>query len=356
VRNNQNLIAATALMCALCVACAGSGGGAGVATVSPATNNSTGSSGSSGSVMPTSYDTGSSGQISTPLPASYGTSPVPAQFATPAGATFDGSSGHYPAPNVSFPVLATGLQFTTDGVSPVSLGQGATATIIGTAPGQYNPSATAVNFQLVIPSANVNAQIQVGLDGATQLVDANPTGLSYVVLGEWGGTGANGVPLGKPLTQSGPVIEYVFGYETPSSAMPKTGQAAFVGTAFGWVYAPNSGRVLEAFVTGNATFSADFTSGKLTGGFTGMGMYNGSSSSAPWNDISVTAPIASGTNRFSGTASVTSTTPQPFGLAASATGHIDGAFFGPSAQNIGAVWSLSDGTASAMGLVQAGHN
>jgi hypothetical protein len=42
-------------------------------------------------------------------------------------------------------------------------------------------------------------------------------------------------------------------------------------------------------------------------------------------------------------------------LSASATGHIDGAFYGPAAQNLGAVWSLSDGTGSALGSVVAGH-
>jgi hypothetical protein len=36
-------------------------------------------------------------------------------------------------------------------------------------------------------------------------------------------------------------------------------------------------------------------------------------------------------------------------LSGSATGHLDGAFYGPAAQNVGAVWSLSDGMKSALG-------
>jgi len=40
-----------------------------------------------------------------------------------------------------------------------------------------------------------------------------------------------------------------------------------------------------------------------------------------------------------------------FSASSSATGHIDGALFGPASQNIGAVWSLSDGTVSAMGTI-----
>jgi hypothetical protein len=42
-------------------------------------------------------------------------------------------------------------------------------------------------------------------------------------------------------------------------------------------------------------------------------------------------------------------------LSGSATGHIDGAFFGPAAQNLGAVWSLNDGSGAALGTVVAGH-
>jgi len=75
----------------------------------------------------------------------------------------------------------------------------------------------------------------------------------------------------------------------------------------------------------------------------------------PWNDVSVAGTIAMGTNKFSGTTAATSSPGTPMSLSASATGHIDGAFYGPAAQNLGAVWSLSDGTGSALGTVVAGH-
>ena len=76
----------------------------------------------------------------------------------------------------------------------------------------------------------------------------------------------------------------------------------------------------------------------------------------PWNDISITAGIAAGTNKFTGTTAVTSAPSAPAGnfiLKDSATGSINGGFYGPAAQNIGAIWTLSDGTTSAVGGVAA---
>jgi len=75
----------------------------------------------------------------------------------------------------------------------------------------------------------------------------------------------------------------------------------------------------------------------------------------PWNDVSVGAAIAAGTNRFGGTTAVTSSPANSFSLKPSAAGSVNGAFFGPAAQQLGAVWTLSDGTISALGSVTAAH-
>ena len=74
-----------------------------------------------------------------------------------------------------------------------------------------------------------------------------------------------------------------------------------------------------------------------------------------WNDVSITANIAAGSNTFNGTTAAASAPGLPMSLSGSAVGKINGAFFGPAAQNLGAVWSLSDGTGSAIGTVVAGH-
>ena len=70
-----------------------------------------------------------------------------------------------------------------------------------------------------------------------------------------------------------------------------------------------------------------------------------------WNDVSFSASIGTGTNRFSGTTAATSAPGTGFSLAGSATGTINGAFFGPAAQNVGAVWTLGDGSISAIGTI-----
>ena len=117
------------------------------------------------------------------------------------------------------------------------------------------------------------------------------------------------------------------------------------------------GHIVRADLSGNAAFSADFASGKITGAFTHMQYPN------PLGGLPLTAlllnmsnaSIAAGTNRFSGSTAVTSAPQNTFSLLGSATGHIDGAFYGPAAQNLGAIWSLTDGTTSAIGGVAAGH-
>jgi len=168
-------------------------------------------------------------------------------------------------------------------------------------------------------------------------------GLSYVLLGEWG-TGSN-----ESITK------FVFGYETPASAMPTTGKAAFSGTASATVFKPVGGMIDATNVWGNAALSVDFASGTLNGAFTNMKQPDGSGGFLPWNDVSVAASIIGGTNRFSGSTAATSTPNTTFGLSGSATGDIDGAFYGPNAENLGAIWSLSDGAGSALGTVAAGR-
>jgi len=294
-------------------------------------------------------DTGSSGPIQAPTSAVWGSSAP--QYAMGGSPSF--LSGTPPLTG-SFPVLATGLQFTTAGVSPVSIGSGAMATVTGLGTdvdGCVPPGTPAANIQLVIPGANVNDSFQLPLSASAFGFHAP----SYVHLGLWG---FSNTPT--QAASGNPLIEYLFGYETPPSAIPATGQASFVGGVSGWVFAPINGRVTEAYFGGGvANFSVDFASGNLTGALTGIkhSQALGPVLGAPWNDVSISASIAAGSNRFSGSTAVTSVpvSESPYILSGSATGHINGALFGPAAQEIGALWTLSDGTAAAIGTVYAGR-
>ena len=119
------------------------------------------------------------------------------------------------------------------------------------------------------------------------------------------------------------------------------------GYADGYVFKSSGTDVNGAYVNGTAAMSASFANGQITGSMTKMTYGNGGT----WNDVSLNASIAAGSNRFSGTAAAASAPGTPFSLAGTATGHIDGAFYGPAAQNIGAIWSLSDGSGSAIGTL-----
>lgn len=328
-------------------ACAGGGGSSPMPSGSPVTENinsgmgsssNSGSTGNSGtSTGTTTANTSTATSVGIPAPASFGPSPLPAQFATPAGPTLNGSNGIFPAVNTAFPVLSTTLQVTSNGLSPVA-NQGATSTVVSS-------SAASAIYQISVPSVGVSATAQISPELPTNV-------LSYVALGAWQQSTSGA------LTS---YTEYVFGYETPPTSMPTTGTASFTGTAQGTVFTPGTSFVGTG-VNGVAALSVNFASGNITGAFTQMQYVNpanpGSSAAPnylPWNDVSVNANIGAGTSQFSGSTAVTSTPQSPLSMKASATGHINGGFYGPSAQALGGIWSLSDGTNSVLGTVLANH-
>jgi len=299
---------------------------------------------------PVFWDTALTGAVGVPAPASFGDSPMPAQIAPPDGSSFETAN------TSAFPVLATSLQATPTGLSAVSSNQSATAVVTSTGKNTYyNPcvlphdqTGIGANIQLSIPSLNLNVSWSTedihNLD-ISRFADS----LTYVLLGYW----RLPSPSGVNALHSG--TWYVFGYETPATSIPTTGQANFIGRAQGTVFTPTAGTIGEASVDGPAAFSADFASGKITGAFTKLRVSPNGGQETLWNDVSVSASIAAGSNRFSGATAVTSTPQGLFTLGSSATGSINGAFYGPAAQNLGAIWTLSDGTTSAIGGVVAGH-
>ena len=282
--------------------------------------------------------------VGAPAPASFGTSAVPAQLAKPDSPTFDGSGPTHDFPrNVAFPVVSSSMQNNTGAMIAVASDVSATAIT------RDHPA----ELHLLIPALGVDATFSAYQNLVYQdLMDAPTSGLSYVVLGDWFKFTER--PLNNAPTQivTDSVTMYMFGYETPASAMPSTGQATFDGRVEGWVLTPVQAEIL---LWGGASLTAEFASAKVTGAFTGMKSEGISGPYLPWNDVSVNASIATGSSRFSGRTAITSAPDNPLALKGSATGTITGAFYGPNAQNLGAIWTLNDGTASAMGGVTAGR-
>lgn len=244
------------------------------------------------------------------------------QFATAGGPAFAGNNNQT---DVSFPASSRSLQ-SGSGVHP---SDDTTVTVM------RNTQNFSV-VRVVIPSIGMDETFTANTDLRGFQGDTPFYGMNYVVLGEWGHWSSG---------RTASYTESVFGYETPVSAVPKTGTAQFSGWASATVF---KGSASGAYVDGRADVSVDFASGKLTGALTNM-QVRSLGSAQPWNDVSVNASIVGGTNKFTGATAVTSTPNSALSLTGSATGLIDGGFYGPGADELGAVWSLTDATGSAVG-------
>lgn len=268
---------------------------------------------------------GTAGTPPPPAPGSSGSSPVPAPFATSGGPTFAN-----PQAAAVFPLLFTGYQVSASGLVPIA-GEGATLTLTHGAP-------YAVSWQINVPSIGVTAD-DFEVAGLLDNFDSPIQALDYVAFGSW--------QWGSH--EPGDAGHFVFGYETSPASMPVSGTATFSGAWEGELFTRRVGQPIQVGdVGGNASFSVDFLSGNISGALTAAtsgGSYGGELQ--PWNDVSVSAAIAAGSNHFSGTTAAPSSP--------SATGTITGAFYGPAAQQLGAVWTLSDGSSNAIGTVVAHH-
>jgi hypothetical protein len=147
---------------------------------------------------------------------------------------------------------------------------------------------------------------------------------------------------------------FVIGFETPSQAVPTTGTATFSGRAEGTVFNSSTDRRALGLTGGTASFTANFGARTVSGSVTGLAVrdaVNGFETGAlvPWNNFSFASTITA--NSFSGTTLVTNAPGGVTSLAGSATGTIEGRFFGPTAQEAGAVWTLFDGAKSAIGTL-----
>ena len=310
------------LACVLTAACASSGGGGGAG--SPQPPQPPPPQPQSSPPLP-GYETPVSGAVGRPAAAVFSGLPVPPPTSSP---KFVGSDC-FPA-DCAFALVSSSLQSTSGGLSPVS-GQGALVSV-------HTPGGDFSDVRLIVPALNLDTEI------SNRIRDL-PHWLNYASLSIW--------EEPKSASNNYSITAFAYGYETPKTAMP-SGTGEFSGVVDGIVLKPVDGNIRKNYLNGLAGFTVNFTSGKIIGAFTGIKEYApGASSTSAWNDVSVTATIAGASNRFSGTTAASSKPDTTFGLSGSATGHINGAFYGPTGEQIGAVWSLSDGVGSALGTVGA---
>jgi hypothetical protein len=207
-----------------------------------------------------------------------------------------------------------------------------------------NP-ALGVSNVVLTPSSSGSANLfQADLGGgATAFVDianAATSGLSWTTYGFWD------VHASNNYTNAA----FVTGYSTPATSVPVNGTATYRGTVIGEAFHPAVGGIDGvAFdqLSGDVTLQASFGSGRVTGDLTNMITTGFEGDTAPWNSVSLLGTISGA--QFNGTSAATSAPGNSGSLSSSATGTFSGMFFGPSAQELGAVWTLHDGTSSAVG-------
>lgn len=358
-------------------ACGGGGGGApatnvlsgtAVTTTAASSNGSSGSgtaSSSGGSPStPTTLGSGSTdnndlqifttGGVSVP---NHGTAPT---VISPDAATTGSNStpvpnGTQPLQGTAFPLKQSVISVTSGGIVPDAAANsgGATLSVVN-----WNASGNS-QFRLTIPGLKVDSTFNSAsllkgpstVNGGTFRLTAS--NMNYSALGVWEVDTQN-AQITPGVTEGNIHLgAFATGYETPVSGMPTSGAAFYSGNknVVGMIITDVAGKIDRASVLGDATLAANFGTGAITGAFSNMVSTNSAAVRAPWNDVSVSASIIAGTSRFSGSTAASTAPGGAFSVSGSATGRIDGGFYGPTANELGAVWSLKDSGTVAIGVV-----
>jgi hypothetical protein len=239
-----------------------------------------------------------------------------------------------PANGTVFPVLQSVL--TIDGnrnamADDATMAAGATVTVVDTDRNQ---------LRVQVPNLNIDV---VTCAYFCQNFFTRESQFSYVYYGTWSAPDHRNASVAD--------AKFVFGYVTPPGAIPNSGTARYSGGASGFVVGP-AGR---ATLVGWGSLTVDFSTHAVAGSMTEMRQGEIWDERAPFanpfNDIAITATQSG--NQVIGTTSVTNTPGSAISLSAGASGSFNGELFGPTANELGAVWTLSDGTRSAIGTFTA---
>jgi len=137
---------------------------------------------------------------------------------------------------------------------------------------------------------------------------------------------------------------FLGGYVTPSSGIPVTGSVSYSGHVVG-LYSTSvlsGGPEDLKELAGNVSLLADFGARSLSGSMSNLHFTDSAFADIPLNTIGLSATIDTTHNFFTGAIQVTSIGDPTYGFTSNASGSVGGRFFGPSAQEIGAVWTLQD--------------
>lgn len=306
---------------------------------------------------------GGSDVASTPPPP-----PTPTPTPTPAAATISAlaravapNANLFPAASVGgptiqshsstvFPLLESVVSIVPGRVSAASTTMTAGATLASVSPSSSygldvgNP-ALGVSNVVLSPSSSGSANVFVadlggGALASLDIANAATSNLSWTTYGFWN------VQASNNYTNAA----FVTGYSTPATSVPANGSATYRGNVIGEAYHPavdGIDGVTFYHLSGDVTLEASFGSGSITGNLTNMITTGFEGDTAPWNSVSLLGTISGA--KFNGTSAATNAPGNSGSLSNSATGTFAGMFFGPSAEELGAVWTLNEGTSSAVG-------
>jgi hypothetical protein len=110
------------------------------------------------------------------------------------------------------------------------------------------------------------------------------------------------------------------------------------------------GAVVDATLSGDATLNVSFASGAVTGALSNMTATGASGGATAWNDVSISASLSGA--GFTGTTQTPATPASgTFAVSPNSQSSIQGSLYGPSAQEVGAVWDIKDGATHAVGAL-----
>jgi hypothetical protein len=247
-----------------------------------------------------------------------------------------------------FPLTQTTLAFGASGIAADSATatRGATLTFL-------RRIGNADEFELNIPALGIRASFlaEGGLEGTAAVrggvAGLQVDGFDHLRFGRWIRRDGD---AGRVMTNG---AFFIAGFRTPVDNLPTRGSAAYDGRASGIVLIPARGGYAHANVAGAASLTADFAARTLTGSLTGMIAKDPGGATTPWNDVGLSANIGTETSGFRGATAAASAPTGPFALEGDAAGHVAGGFFGPRANELGAVWTLNDGSGTAFGVIGA---
>jgi hypothetical protein len=320
---------AVALVAVLALAsCGGDGGGTAPAASPPVVQ-----------APPSTQNTGPNAPARGPNTSAALVDPGQTAFPAPPAAHDGGATLKNPAPSTIFPLLqvAVGPQFGGDALT-TSLG----ATLnLNRETGRFGLTLNNDALQVIDATATTDRR----LDNRHTVFGASiPDGrnlqtyrraLDYALYGYW---------LIFRINEPGYFVSlnggaWLGGYIPRPGPLATTGVKNYRGNVAG-LY--DEGAPLMALLVGDVLVSVDFSTRVVTGTLTKLGLGSDEYIHGPLNDFAFSAILDQPGNTFTAPIRVTTPPSTSSAFGTDASGVISGRLFGPNANEVGAVWTLSD--------------